>query len=279
MRNRGGFTLIELLVVIAIIGILIALLLPAIQAAREASRRAACSNNLKQVGLALLNFESSRHELPVGATARVTHGVSWWVGLLGYMEQKALADRIEADAPFSGSLVAHSGNAQAIDGVVMAALHCPSSPLPPLYSVGGIEVQMPSYVGISGATSHDGFEEHRVNTCCAGRNDGQISGGGTLIPNRAVRLAEVSDGTSHTMIVGEASDFARDAAGVRFRVDGGVPVGWLTGTNVPTTPPNYTLPFPSYNLTTIRYTPNTRDYDRAGVHHDHGANNPLISGV
>src|SRR6195256_551405 len=65
-RNPGGFTLIELLVVIAIIAVLIALLLPAVQAAREAARRASCVNNLKQLGLATANFESSNSALPPG---------------------------------------------------------------------------------------------------------------------------------------------------------------------------------------------------------------------
>src|SRR3977135_4188548 len=66
LHRRRGFTLVELLVVIAIIGILVALLLPAIQAAREAGRRSQCANNLKQIGLAILNFESSRKSYPPG---------------------------------------------------------------------------------------------------------------------------------------------------------------------------------------------------------------------
>src|SRR5262245_37312454 len=65
---RRGFTLVELLVVIAIIGILIAILLPAIQAAREAARRVQCSNNIRQAGLAVLNYESARKQLPWGST-------------------------------------------------------------------------------------------------------------------------------------------------------------------------------------------------------------------
>ena len=83
-RLRRGFTLIELLVVIAIIAVLIALLLPAVQAAREAARRAQCTNNLKQIGLAMLNYESSNGSFPYGAMA-VSYG-TWYHSVLNYME-------------------------------------------------------------------------------------------------------------------------------------------------------------------------------------------------
>ena len=101
LRDRRGFTLVELLVVIAIIGILIALLLPAVQAAREAARRAQCSNNLKQIGLALHNYHATYNVFTFGGVrARETTGgsgnePSWWsgmIGLLPYMEQQPLYD-------------------------------------------------------------------------------------------------------------------------------------------------------------------------------------------
>src|SRR6187549_268893 len=113
MRKRG-FTLVELLVVIAIIGVLVALLLPAVQAAREAARRMQCSNHLKQIGLALQNYHDTFQSLPYGARARFVvtsgstctntsgaqtqqqYGPSWYVGLLPFAEQKPLSDLLEA---------------------------------------------------------------------------------------------------------------------------------------------------------------------------------------
>jgi prepilin-type N-terminal cleavage/methylation domain-containing protein len=102
-RPPGGFTLVELLVVIAIIGILVALLLPAIQAAREAARRSSCQNNVKNLSLAVLNYESTKGGLPAVTDARLTGEVianinqgfqtSWIVYTLPYMEEQALYDR------------------------------------------------------------------------------------------------------------------------------------------------------------------------------------------
>src|SRR5262245_23466783 len=99
--SSAGFTLVELLVVIAIIGILVALLLPAIQAAREAARRAQCQNNMKQMGLATLNFESAKKKLPPthnrttvyinGKGISAEHSTITY--LLSYLEEQAIADQ------------------------------------------------------------------------------------------------------------------------------------------------------------------------------------------
>ncbi len=104
MRKSSGFTLVELLVVIAIIGILIALLLPAVQAAREAARRTQCSNNLKQQGLALHNYHDANKVFPSGT---VSHGVCcsalsdmvWTIAILPYMEQEATSDQFNYNLP------------------------------------------------------------------------------------------------------------------------------------------------------------------------------------
>ena len=101
-ERQRGFTLVELLVVIAIIGILVALLLPAVQAARESARRTQCGNHLKQIGLAVLNYESARGKFPSGAVYRTTsnrrpEGVftNWAIEILPFIEQSALYDRYD----------------------------------------------------------------------------------------------------------------------------------------------------------------------------------------
>jgi prepilin-type N-terminal cleavage/methylation domain-containing protein len=96
LARRRGFTLVELLVVIAIIGILVALLLPAIQSAREAARRSSCSNNLKQFGIGLQNFHDVHLNFPPGLTDDDTNTFGWGAYILPYTEQKPLWDGIAA---------------------------------------------------------------------------------------------------------------------------------------------------------------------------------------
>src|SRR5210317_1846710 len=107
IARRRGFTLVELLVVIAIIGLLVARLLPADQAAREAARRASCQNNLKQIGIAVLNFESSMGHMPAGSTVPGTsiggpYYSTWTIDILPYMEEQSLYDIWVKDEPLSG---------------------------------------------------------------------------------------------------------------------------------------------------------------------------------
>jgi prepilin-type N-terminal cleavage/methylation domain-containing protein len=277
-----GFTLIELLTVIALVGLLLGLLLPAIQASRESSRRATCANNLRQIGIGMLAHADVKKEFPTGArgnSAFGTYGMSFWVELLPFMEESALFNQLDRGVAHCGSPVLHGANGQAIHRVSISFMSCPSSPLEPFYRAGSVEPLMPSYVGIAGATNHDGFGERRVSDCCITGAGGQISAGGMLIPNRAVSLAGVSDGSTNTILLAECSDYARTASGREVRIDGGFNQGWMTGTIMTGTPPNYTTTFaaPSYNLTTLRYGINERQYERPGIYHAHGPNNPLTS--
>ncbi|MDO5581196.1 MAG: DUF1559 domain-containing protein, partial [Planctomycetia bacterium] len=131
--KKFGFTLVELLVVIAIIGILIGLLLPAVQAAREAARRMQCSNNLKQLGLALHNYHDINHVFPKGSkqgqsNAYTSHSAKasfcWRLAVLPYIEQQTMWDSLDFTKAFS---VRHptQGNPQ-LCGYVVDAFHCPS---------------------------------------------------------------------------------------------------------------------------------------------------------
>lgn len=106
-RRQNGFTLVELLVVIAIIGILIALLLPAVQAAREAARRTQCANHLKQIGIAFHNYNERFNRFPPGAFQGHDRNGSWWYGtggswhvsILPFMEQSAIYDQVNLAKP------------------------------------------------------------------------------------------------------------------------------------------------------------------------------------
>jgi prepilin-type N-terminal cleavage/methylation domain-containing protein/prepilin-type processing-associated H-X9-DG protein len=120
---RQGFTLVELLVVIAIIGILVALLLPAIQAAREAARRAQCTNNLKQVGIALLNYENSKKTLPFGSGYLHNSG-NWVTETLPFMEEQ----NVVAQFDFSLDMTAPK-NKLAAETALISTLICPSDEL------------------------------------------------------------------------------------------------------------------------------------------------------
>ncbi len=104
MRFRRAFTVVELLVVIAIIGMLVTLLLPAVQAAREAARRTQCLNNLKQISLAILNYESIHRVLPEGGLATDTggYGHSWWLRILPVIEEQGIYGRFDKDAHYTG---------------------------------------------------------------------------------------------------------------------------------------------------------------------------------
>ena len=285
-RRRSAFTLIELLVVIAIIAVLVALLLPAAQMAREAARRAQCSNNLKQIGIALHTYEEMAKTFPIGARSHGSGtGFSWWVGLLPNLDQATLYNQLDQNGSNVGSTLLNTANRTKVNRLSFSILSCPSSTIPTTFAVLSASVFMPSYVGISGAVSDTVFVESRTSPCCGSGATGQISAGGLLVPNRAVRIAHATDGTSNTLIVSECSDYMIDITGTRRRVDAGYNIGLLTGTSAPGTPPTYvpatgplsTNPPRTYNLTTVRYPPNTRTFELPGVNQTSGANNPLLS--
>lgn len=179
---RRGFTLVELLVVIAIIEILVALLLPAIQAAREAARRTQCLNNLKNISLALQNYHDTYKVFPQAATnlrgagPSNRMGPSWWYGIFPFIEQRNMLDKLAATHR-SGAVRPHfrweggeginqfpadAGCAQvalAVEKFAPEFMRCPSSPLPVMHTQTG-PVCLPSYVAIAGGTDIDPASPH-----------------------------------------------------------------------------------------------------------------------
>lgn len=287
MKNRkissaGGFTLVELLVVIAIIGVMVGLLLPAVQAAREAARRMSCSNNLKQIGLALHNYHDSYNQLPAGAAGQSNGGwgLSFFVGILPYVEQQAYYDNINFNIASRG----YTGNCSnpVLANKQMAWLRCPSDPRDMLGAATcGNNSTLPSYKGISGSApvagttvGLGGYTEPNVsnNGCCAGvPASGINSRGGVLIANKWIRFAEITDGLSNTAAVGEHANFVFTAAGAKVTVSDHH--GWMMGAG------NQSVVYGDrvFNCTTVTFKPGTRTHGLPGITANYGANAPLLS--
>jgi prepilin-type N-terminal cleavage/methylation domain-containing protein len=189
LRSRNAFTLVELLVVIAIIGILVGLLLPAVQAAREAARRMQCGNNLKQISLAMLNYESANKRLPAGRTpAPAVH--SAFASMLPFMEQNAVYNSIDFSNTFS-----HVNNDLA-RGAFIPTLLCPSDKINVIPIAGWAGT---NYRSNQGATILNSLP----STTPGGTNFGMPEPNGPMIPSTFRRIAAISDGLSNTAAFSE----------------------------------------------------------------------------
>ena len=213
--KRFGFTLVELLVVIAIIGILIAMLLPAVQSVREAARRASCMNNLHQIGIALHNYETANRNLPPGWKASSHVGLPGWgwaSAILPFMEQNNLFDSLATELNIEDPV-----NERGISTNV-ASYFCPSDEAerrkvftlqedPDAIDPNGkdhlpLELSHSNYVGSLGLTFDP--NDPPEDTCPHLYDEGsEFDGGGVLYWNSRVRLSDILDGTSMTLLVGE----------------------------------------------------------------------------
>ncbi len=187
-RRLRGMTLVELLVVLAIIGILMALLLPAVQAAREAARRASCSNNLRQIGIGLHNYHDVAGRFPPGGieprTPANPHGrqLAWSVFLLPQIEQMPLYDQLDTGKAFDDPV-----NAEAA-ATVLPIYICPSAP------------QFERLISGRGPCRYGGIYGERIT----GPNQPPK---GVMLYDMSFRIADISDGTSSTLIIAEDSEF------------------------------------------------------------------------
>ena len=290
IRRHKGFTLVELLVVIAIIGILIGMLLPAVQSVREAARRIECGNKLRQMGVACHNYESSFMKFPPGGTnlaapfgsgAVSPGGYSWMGAIFPFIELGTIWDQAGFDrVPYNDDLMIST-----LANELVPAFKCPSSPLETFSRNMVIPGMISDYIAISGHVGQLGGVDGPTSSQSPFSNSrGIIAQNGVFYNNSETTMADIKDGTTNTMLVSEVSDFIyigpNEPRGYRPGGRGeatnengpGFHGGWQTNTS----PDNL------YNCTTLRYIVNpgraftfsTGSQD--GVHF-RGYNTPLRS--
>lgn len=234
---RRAFTLVELLVVIAIIGVLVALLLPAVQAAREAMRRSSCQNNLHQLAVAGHNYHSTFNQLPSGwISDRNTNlpGWSWAAGLLAEMEQTPLYEQVNFSLPI------HDPSHQVVRETSIKSMICPSDIGPPIFEIAeGDDHGHNGQRVFGGRGINVDDEEHKLFPIAKANysgvfgtfdlHDGPAAGDGLFYANSAHRFRDVTDGLSTTLMIGERSSrlggviwhgFVEDANAAEARIVG-----------------------------------------------------------
>jgi prepilin-type N-terminal cleavage/methylation domain-containing protein len=218
---RRAFTLVELLVVIAIIGVLVALLLPAVQAARESSRRMSCQNNLKQIGLAMQMHHDTYGHLPTGAEypSEVRYLIGWPARIFPFMEQKGLRDFIDGSTanalltiqPWRVKAAPHNGDKSPFAGTSLAVFVCPSTELGKLSPDSYLSASIPDINAVNQGALH-----YRAN---GGASTAEMIQGiwsnssrhnlystsGVVHPKSKVKYADITDGTSNTLLASETS--------------------------------------------------------------------------
>jgi len=273
LSSKPAFTLVELLVVIAIIGILIGMLLPAVQQVREAARRIECANKVRQIGIACHNYASTFNNLPGGH--------SWMGAILPFIELQTIFDQAGfGDVPFDDSLMVST-----LSETLVPAFKCPSSPLEEFSGNRTIPAMIADYVAISGNSGGLGGVDGPTSSVAPFSDvNGILAQNGVFFQNSEIDFASITDGSTNTMLVSEVSDFIfisptepRD-----FRPGGignasnengpGFHAGWQT-TNTPNS---------LYNCTTLRYIINpgsslTFSTDASDGVHFRGYNSPLRS--
>lgn len=235
-RRQRGFTLVELLVVIAIIGVLIALLLPAVQSAREAARRMSCTNNLKNIGLACLNYESAIGTLPPGSIntqVQQGSGFGWMVHILPYVEEASVSRQAIERYTNSDDPDAYGSNMDDLNQLLLPMYLCPSDPdlKNQQEKFGNAARKGMSYAGVTGSFySRTGYcpSTRENDTYCVAASVSGLLGpnnfDGLLVMDWPIALRKATDGLSKTYMIGERTYQIR---------------AWMIGAywNAPTIPP------------------------------------------
>lgn len=284
--RRKGFTLVELLVVIAIIGVLVGLLLPAVQAAREAARRMSCSNNLKQLGLALHNYHDTYGTFPSASHANDRnsanggpHSRTAWVAILPFVEQQNYYDQLaDASLEFRLNFWLGSGSAGPVRAVVddksVAGYWCPSSPLPRFKTQSGIQVQQGDYVLLGGANNHSSTDRR------AHPGGSHFSDGGVFRNYGNVSFRDITDGSSNVIAIAEQSGFTINGTNNTYDARAHPNSGWYMGSKNHDVPSGSNNSFAEddrcYNITTLRQPIGTKVIG-GGYARQSGCNTPVQS--
>lgn len=280
-HRRLGFTLVELLVVIAILGTLVGLLLPAVQQAREAARLTSCTSQIRQLGLALMNYHESFRKMPKGnygmSGVNRYDGVNWRVPILPFCEQASLYNKLNFTGRFDGDDL--TGN-EILRGLRVPGLLCPSSSLDPFSNPLGRnddKAMIIHYVGISGAAPSTTQPNVGYKDC----GYGWLANNGILLTNESTNLRQVTDGTSKTLMVAEQSgltDGSETTANYRGGWHGAVnndtvsncnPTGtarvWFAGTTTVRANPNYNILVNNHNSLQYHFNTTLNSFHAGGI--------------
>ena len=252
--RKNGFTLVELLVVIAIIGILIGMLLPAVQTIREAARRIDCANKMKQMTLGMLSYESAHQNFPSGVTGDelLNNGINWSAIILPFVEQEAIFEILSEQTSNFTEFSSGAGSIAPIwvggpnpdtAAIVLPIFHCPSDEMEERNTIRGVSTGVAGPALFHGKSNYVGILGPRLTGGPTGSNSlrnienlNQITIGqdravnsdaerfalqfpGILYLNSEVTFGEISDGASNTFIVGErdGATFTNDSGTLRTR--------------------------------------------------------------